>query len=126
MVTTYSSSTTKGKSCARRQRATREGKIRINRSTSYTLAKASRLLKSVALRIASFTSTLVEPYSATEQMGTLEATTREAENAFSIAAIRVPRPPTPFGGGSQAIVEDFSSDGPRRVFYERSGTPITP
>jgi len=50
----------------------------------------------------------------------------EAENAFSIAAIRVPRPPTPFGGGSQAIVEDFSSDGPRRVFYERSGTPITP
>jgi hypothetical protein len=32
--------------------------------------------------------------------------------------------PAPFNSGNQ--VETFSSDGPRRMFYEENGTPITP
>ncbi len=61
------------------------------------------------------------------------------ENVFGVAAVdwfpgmRVPEPfgpppagtlPAPFDGTEE--VETFSSDGPRRVFYEADGTPITP
>src|SRR5262249_46186288 len=34
--------------------------------------------------------------------------------------------PNPFAGGAQNPVEDTSSDGPRRVFFNPDGTPITP
>src|SRR5208282_1539417 len=34
--------------------------------------------------------------------------------------------PNPFTGGAANPVEIFSSDGPRRVFFQADGTPITP
>lgn len=49
-----------------------------------------------------------------------------AELAFSVAAVRVPAPPALFSNTGKPIVETFSSDGPRRVFYETDGSPITP
>ena len=49
-----------------------------------------------------------------------------ARNAFCVAATRVGSPPVPFVGGSANPVETFSSDGPRHVFYNADGTPITP
>jgi len=50
-----------------------------------------------------------------------------ARDAFSVAAVRV----TDAGGAGGIFngtesVERYSSDGPRRVFYEADGTPITP
>jgi hypothetical protein len=49
----------------------------------------------------------------------------DAANAFSVAAIGVPKNPTAaFKNGAK--VEWFSSDGPRRVFYDATGAPITP
>jgi hypothetical protein len=50
----------------------------------------------------------------------------EAENAFSVAAKRVPNPAAAFTGGTSIGVENFSSDGPRRVFFDAAGNPITP
>lgn len=51
-----------------------------------------------------------------------------AEGAFAIAAVDITSAPgvdgSPFDGSES--VELFSSDGPRRVFYEADGTPITP
>lgn len=49
-----------------------------------------------------------------------------ADLAFSVAAIRVPSPLASFSGQGKYVVEQFSSDGPRRMFYESDGTPITP
>jgi uncharacterized repeat protein (TIGR01451 family) len=50
-----------------------------------------------------------------------------AAAAFSVAAVdALDSFPSPFSGGSQDPVETFSSDGPRRVFYNANGTPITP
>jgi subtilisin family serine protease len=49
-----------------------------------------------------------------------------AANAFSVAAVRVPKPPNKFSGGSEIPVEEFSSDGPRRMFFHADGTPVTP
>ncbi len=49
-----------------------------------------------------------------------------APNAFSVAATRAASPPTPFAGGIVNPVETFSSDGPRRVFFNVDGSPITP
>jgi subtilisin family serine protease len=49
-----------------------------------------------------------------------------AENAFSVAARKVPSPPTAFVSAPNDAVEAFSSDGPRRIFYNSDGTPITP
>jgi hypothetical protein len=53
-----------------------------------------------------------------------------AAGAFGVAATdwfnTGPPPPAPFTGGPANPVEDFSSDGPRRVFYQADGTPITP
>jgi subtilisin-like proprotein convertase family protein len=49
-----------------------------------------------------------------------------ATNAFCLAATRVASDPVPFVGGAANPVENFSSDGPRHVFYNRDGTPITP
>jgi len=50
-----------------------------------------------------------------------------ATNAFSVAAVSaVNSYPGPFVGGSLNPVETFSSDGPRRVFFNADGTPITP
>ena len=49
-----------------------------------------------------------------------------AENAFCVAASRVPSPSALFTGGSSNPVEYFSSDGPRRIFFTPDGTPITP
>ena len=50
-----------------------------------------------------------------------------AEGAVSVAAVDV-RDAAGLGGvfaGTEAV-ETYSSDGPRRVFYEANGTPITP
>lgn len=48
-----------------------------------------------------------------------------ATNAFGVAAVDAHDAyPNPFAAGN--IVEPFSSDGPRRVFYHADGTPITP
>jgi subtilisin-like proprotein convertase family protein len=50
-----------------------------------------------------------------------------AEKGISVAAVDAATSfPDPFVGGLENPVEDFSSDGPRRVFYEADGTPITP
>lgn len=49
-----------------------------------------------------------------------------AANAFSVAAMRVPSPAAPFEPVADAAVEEFSSDGPRRVFYDAGGRPLTP
>lgn len=49
-----------------------------------------------------------------------------AANSFSVAAIRAPNPPSAFNAGAQEKVEEFSSDGPRRVFFSPDGSPITP
>jgi uncharacterized repeat protein (TIGR01451 family) len=50
-----------------------------------------------------------------------------ATNAFCVAAVNVATAyPNAFTGGAANPVEDFSSDGFRRVFYHADGTPITP
>jgi len=50
-----------------------------------------------------------------------------ARNAFACSAVDVHTAyPNPFSGGAANPVESFSSDGPRRVFYNVNGTPITP
>ena len=49
----------------------------------------------------------------------------DAVGAYGVAATAAVRAyPNPFGAGSQ--VEKFSSDGPRRIFFEADGTPVTP
>ena len=50
-----------------------------------------------------------------------------ARAAFGVAAVDVADAAGPGGvfGGSESV-ETYSSDGPRRVFYEADGTPITP
>ena len=65
--------------------------------------------------------------------GRLEISTRgqteghsAAANAFSVAAVNAQGRTTLFTGGAANPVEKFSSDGPRRVFYNANGTPITP
>lgn len=54
--------------------------------------------------------------------------TSGAANAFCVAAADVKYAPSPgtFTGGVANPVEFFSSDGPRRMFYQPDGTPITP
>ncbi len=48
-----------------------------------------------------------------------------AANAFGCAATPAVGPfPSPFNAGN--VVETFSSDGPRRLFYQPDGTPFTP
>lgn len=50
-----------------------------------------------------------------------------ATNAFGVAATDATSSyPNPFTGGASNPVETFSSDGPRRVFYQADGKPITP
>lgn len=50
-----------------------------------------------------------------------------AANAFSVAAVKARTSfPDPFSGGSSNPVETFSSDGPRRIFFNSNGTAITP
>ncbi len=50
-----------------------------------------------------------------------------ATNAFSVAAVDAHDSfPGPFTGGGADPVELFSSDGPRRVFFDSSGSAITP
>ena len=49
-----------------------------------------------------------------------------ASSAFSVAAIPVSSPPQPFVGGENERVESFSSDGPRRMFFNADGSAITP
>ena len=49
-----------------------------------------------------------------------------AVNAFSVAAVDVATTGGgTFVGGAANPVETFSSDGPRRIFYQADGTPIT-
>src|SRR5439155_127124 len=46
------------------------------------------------------------------------------DGAYGVAATSAAVPfPRPFNGGN--VVERFSSDGPRRIFYRADGTPIT-
>ena len=47
-----------------------------------------------------------------------------AANAFSVAAVRVATPAIPFTTSN--AIETFSSDGPRRMFFQPDGTPFTP
>jgi hypothetical protein len=51
-----------------------------------------------------------------------------AANAFSVAATDVNNSPSPnfFVGGAANPVESFSSDGPRRMFFNPNGTALTP
>ena len=49
-----------------------------------------------------------------------------AANAFSVAAKRVPTSQMPFVANPNDAVENFSSDGPRRIFFAPDGTPLTP
>ncbi len=50
-----------------------------------------------------------------------------AVDAFCVAAVDANTSyPDPFTGNAKNPVEDFSSDGPRRVFFQANGTPITP
>lgn len=50
-----------------------------------------------------------------------------AVNAFSVAAVNVATAGGgTFTGGAGNPVRDFSSDGPRRIFYNANGTAITP
>ena len=52
-----------------------------------------------------------------------------ATNAFCVAAVNVADAgggTNAFAGGGQDPVETFSSDGPRHVFFQADGTPITP
>jgi subtilisin family serine protease len=49
-----------------------------------------------------------------------------AANVFTVAAISAENRTTAFLGGTMVHAEDFSSDGPRRVFYAADGTPLTP
>jgi hypothetical protein len=50
-----------------------------------------------------------------------------AVNALSVAAVKAGTSyPNAFTGGDANPVETFSSDGPRRVFYNADGTAITP
>jgi hypothetical protein len=50
-----------------------------------------------------------------------------AMGAFSVAAVNVATAGSgPFVGGAANPVETFSSDGPRRIFFNADGTPITP
>jgi hypothetical protein len=50
-----------------------------------------------------------------------------AVGAFSVAAVDVADAGGgPFVGGAANPVEPFSSDGPRQIFFEADGTPITP
>ncbi len=50
-----------------------------------------------------------------------------AAGALAVAAVDVGSSfPQPFSGGSANPVELFESDGPRRVFFQSDGTPITP
>lgn len=47
-----------------------------------------------------------------------------AVNGFGVAAVSAAGMTAPFTGNES--VENFSSDGPRRIFYEEDGTAITP
>jgi hypothetical protein len=50
-----------------------------------------------------------------------------AANAFGVAATSVFNSfPNPFSGGLANPIETFSSDGPRRIFFDAAGNPITP
>jgi subtilisin-like proprotein convertase family protein len=49
-----------------------------------------------------------------------------ASNAFSVAAARVSSPPAPYDTIGSNEVELFSSDGPRRMFFNPDGSAITP
>ncbi|MFZ0826530.1 MAG: S8 family serine peptidase [Verrucomicrobiia bacterium] len=50
-----------------------------------------------------------------------------ATNAFCVAAVDAADAyPGAFLGGVQDPVETFSSDGPRQVFFQADGTPVTP
>lgn len=51
-----------------------------------------------------------------------------AANAFSVAATAVANSASPnaFTGGGTNPVETFSSDGPRRIFFDAGGVPLTP
>src|SRR5262249_47748206 len=52
-----------------------------------------------------------------------------AANAFSVAATDVSNTspfPSPFTGGAANPIETFSSDGPRRMFFDANGNPFTP
>jgi len=50
-----------------------------------------------------------------------------ALNAFSVAAVKARTSyPNAFSGGALNPVEEFSSDGPRRIFFNPDGSAITP
>jgi subtilisin family serine protease len=49
-----------------------------------------------------------------------------ADNAFCVAAKQVPTPIRLFTSKDAVSLEKFCSDGPRRIFFQPDGTPLTP
>jgi len=47
-----------------------------------------------------------------------------AVGALAVAAVQIPAGGGPFVGGAANPVEPFSSDGPRRIFFNADGTPV--
>ncbi|MEA2721300.1 MAG: hypothetical protein QOJ39_3164, partial [Candidatus Eremiobacteraeota bacterium] len=47
-------------------------------------------------------------------------------STITVAAARVPKPVGPFATAKGIVVEPFSSDGPRRMFFAPDGTELTP
>jgi subtilisin family serine protease len=50
----------------------------------------------------------------------------DGNRVFSVAAVTALDPPEPFTGGLARPVALYSSDGPRRKFFNSDGSPITP
>ena len=97
--------------------------------TGNTFAAGSRLY--VALYNGTSRALHVDTERGTLTIGTSGATIGHNAGAstFSAAAVywnAARRGPTPFTGGSSNPDETFSSDGPRKIFYNPDGTPITP
>ncbi|MGI4757248.1 MAG: S8 family peptidase [Janthinobacterium lividum] len=97
--------------------------------TGGTLASGSRIY--VAQYSGAARALHIDTERATLSIGTSGATFGHNAGAstFSAAAVywnAARRGPIPFTGGSTNPDESFSSDGPRKIFYNPDGTPITP
>lgn len=49
-----------------------------------------------------------------------------ASNAFTVASVSAENRTQPFSGGTTVHVDEWSSDGPRRIFYKPDGIELTP
>ncbi|MGI4981089.1 MAG: S8 family peptidase [Janthinobacterium lividum] len=97
--------------------------------TGGTLAAGSRIY--VAQFSGAARALHIDTERATLTIGTSGATFghNAAASTFSSAAVywnAAKRGPVPFTGGTSNPDESFSSDGPRKIFYNPDGSPITP